>query len=209
MDIEFIRHFQFHDFNEKTSRSLTAYRIFLNEKLREGFNKGLDPKKVKNNANNTWNRMTKEEKEVYFKKKKENDNWILKAQKINKVNAIAVFIQRKMEESKENHMPPPELKDIAPAWKKLTEKEKISYREYAEEINEEKEKLKDIHDLIIGIKPKKPKGAFLVFLKEKAKKNKLNQFLKVKIYGKNFLQMKKMNIWLNLIDFFWLTNTRR
>ena len=32
-------------------------------------------------------------------------------------------------------MPPPELKDIAPAWKKLTEKEKISYREYAEEIN--------------------------------------------------------------------------
>ena len=84
-------------------------------------------------------------------------------------------------------MPPPELKDIAPAWKKLTEKEKISYREYAEEINEEKEKLKDIHDLIIGIKPKKPKGAFLVFLKEKAKKNKLNQFLKVKIYGKNFL----------------------
>jgi hypothetical protein len=40
-----------------------------------------------------------------------------------------------MEESKENHMPPPELKDIAPAWKKLTEKEKISYREYAEEIN--------------------------------------------------------------------------
>jgi hypothetical protein len=135
MDIEFIRHFQFHDFNEKTSRSLTAYRIFLNEKLREGFNKGLDPKKVKNNANNTWNRMTKEEKEVYFKKKKENDNWILKAQKINKVNAIAVFIQRKMEESKENHMPPPELKDIAPAWKKLTEKEKISYREYAEEIN--------------------------------------------------------------------------
>ena len=95
MDIEFIRYFQFHDFNEKTSRSLTAYRIFLNEKLREGFNKGLDPKKVKNNANNTWNRMTKEEKEVYFKKKKENDNWFMKAQKINKVNAIAVFIQRK------------------------------------------------------------------------------------------------------------------
>ena len=51
-DIELVRHYLFRDFNDTISRSPTAYRIFLNEKLREGFEQNLDPKDVRKEAGN-------------------------------------------------------------------------------------------------------------------------------------------------------------
>ena len=172
-DLELVRHYLFRDFNDTISRSPTAYRIFLNEKLREGFDQGLDPKEVRKEAGNSWAKMSDEEKKVYVEKKKENDNWFLKAEKIRKITPIALFIQRKIQEAKEKHKEPPALKEIAPAWKKLSKNEKKSYEKYAQEMNEEKEKLKDIYDIVHGIKPKKPTGAFRIFLQEKAKNNEL------------------------------------
>ena len=172
-DIELVRHYLFRDFNDTISRSPTAYRIFLNEKLREGFEQGLDPKDVRKDAGNAWAKMTDEEKKVYNDKKKENDNWFLKAEKIRKINPIALFIQKKIQEAKEKHKEPPSLKEIAPAWKKLSKNEKKSFEKYAQEMNEEKEKLKDIYDIVHGLKPKKPAGAFRIFLQEKAKNNEI------------------------------------
>ena len=153
-------------------KNCAAYRIFLNEKLREGFDQGLDPKDVRKDAGNTW-AMSDEEKKVYTEKKKENDNWFLKAEKIRKITPIALFIQKKIEEAKEKHKEPPALKEISPAWKKLSKNEKKSFEKYAQEINEEKEKLRDIYDIVHGIKPKKPAGAFRIFLQEKAKNNEI------------------------------------
>ena len=65
------------------------------------------------------------------------------------------------------------MKEISPAWKKLSKNEKKSFEKYAQEINEEKEKLRDIYDIVHGIKPKKPAGAFRIFLQEKAKNNEI------------------------------------
>ena len=172
-DIEFVRHYLFKDFNDIVHSAPTAYRIFLNEKLREGFERGSDPKEVKKEASSQWNKMSDEEKNVYFDKKKENDNWFLKANKIKKISPIALFIQKKIEEAKEKHIEPPSLKEIAPIWKKLTKNDKKSYEKYAQELNDEKEKLKDIYDIVHGIKPKRPAGAFRVFLQEKAKSGDL------------------------------------
>ena len=172
-DLELVKHYLFRDFNDTVYRSPTAYRIFLNEKLREGFDQGLDPKDVRKEAGNTWARMTEEEKKVYVDKKKENDNWFLKAEKIRKISPIALFIQKKIQEAKEKHKEPPSLKEISPAWKKLSKNEKKSFEKYAQEINEEKEKLRDIYDIVHGIKPKKPAGAFRIFLQEKAKNNEI------------------------------------
>ena len=172
-DIELVRHYLFKDFNDTISRSPTAYRIFLNEKLREGFEQGLDPKDVRKDAGNAWAKMTEEEKKVYIEKKKENDNWFLKAEKIRKITPVALFIQRKIQEAKEKHKEPLTLKEISPAWKKLSKNEKKSYEKYAQEINEEKEKLRDIYDIVHGIKPKKPTGAFRIFLQEKAKNDEI------------------------------------
>ena len=172
-DIELVRHYLFRDFNDTISRSPTAYRIFLNERLREGFEQNLDPKDVRKEAGSKWAQMTEEEKKVYVDKKKENDNWFIKAEKIRKITPIALFIQKKIQEAKEKHKEPPALKEIAPAWKKLPKNEKKSFEKYAQELNEEKEKLKDIYDIVHGVKPKKPAGAFRIFLQEKAKNNEI------------------------------------
>ena len=42
-DMELVRHYLFKDYNDNVHSAPTAYRIFLNEKLREGFEKGSDP----------------------------------------------------------------------------------------------------------------------------------------------------------------------
>ena len=172
-DLEQVRHYLFKDINDSVRRAPTAYRIFLNEKLREGFEKGQDPKDVKKEASLAWSKMSMEEKKVYDDKKKDNDNWFLKAQKIRKVTPISLFIQNEIEEAKKQYKELPQLKDIAPRWKKLPKSKKISYEKYAQELNEEKELLQDIYEIIHGVKPKRPKGAFRIFLQEKAKNNEI------------------------------------
>ena len=172
-DIETVRHVLFKDYNDTIHRAPTAYRIFLNEKLRDGFEQGADPKEVKKEAAAQWNHMSEEERKLYYDKKKENDNWFMKANKIKKITPIALFIQKKIEEAKEKHKEPPSLKEIAPAWKKLSKNEKKSYEKYAQDLNEEKEKLQDIYEIVHGIKPKRPAGALRIFLQEKAKNNEI------------------------------------
>ena len=49
-NLEFVRHYLFKDYNDIVSRPPTAYRIFLNVRLREGFEKDKDPKEVKSKA---------------------------------------------------------------------------------------------------------------------------------------------------------------
>lgn len=173
-DIELVRHYLFKDINDTYRTAPTAYRIFVNEKLREGFDKGQDPKEVKKEALSQWTRMTEEEKKVYHDKKKENDNWFVKAQNIKKVTPVSLFIQKKIEEAKDMHKEIPTLKEISPAWKKLSKNEKKSYEKYAQELNEQKEKLQDLYEITHGCKPKKPTGAFRIFLQEKAKNNEIH-----------------------------------
>ena len=172
-DLELVRHYLFKDYNDSVRRPPTPYRIFLNEKLREGFDKGIDPKEVKKQATAEWAKMSNEERQVYVDKKKENDNWFQKAQKIKKVTPIALFIQKKIEDAKDQHKEPPQLKEIAPAWKKLSKNEKKTFEKYAKELNEEKEKLQDLYEITHGVKPKRPQGAYRIFLQEKAKNNEI------------------------------------
>lgn len=190
-DLEFVRHYLFKDFNDSFHHAPTAYRIFLNEKLRDGFEQGLDPKDIQKEASYEWSRKSEEEKKIYFDKKKENDNWFLKAEKIRKINPISLFIQKKIEEAKEKHREPPALKDIAPAWKKLSKNEKRPYEKYAQALNEEKQKLEDIYEIVHGIKPKRPAGAFRIFLQEKAKKNEIKSLNDGKEMWNNLSEEKK------------------
>ena len=172
-DLELVRHYLFKDFNENIRRAPTAYHIFLSEKLRLGFEQHLDPKDIKKAANEEWNKMTVEQKKVYKDKQKQNDNWFEKAKSIRKITPIALFIQKKVQEAKDAKKDPPQLKDIAPAWKSLSKKEKKTYEKYAQELNEEKEQLQDLYEITQGVKPKRPNGAFRIFLQEKAKNNEI------------------------------------
>jgi len=63
-DLEYVRHYLFKDFNDVVRRPPTAYRIYLNEKLREGFEKDYDPKEVKVKASHDWRMMSEEDRQV-------------------------------------------------------------------------------------------------------------------------------------------------
>ena len=173
-DLEKVRHYLFKDFNDVVRRPPTAYRIYLNERLREGFDKNLDPKEVKAEASRDWRMMSLEDRQVYFEKKKLNDDWFEKAKQTKKVTPLSIFVQRTVKLAKDKNANPPTLVEIGPAWKKLPESEKEKYRNYANDINDEREKLYHIYELVNGIKPKRPAGAFRVFLQEKAKEKALH-----------------------------------
>ena len=173
-DLETVRHYLFMDYNDIVHRPPTAYRLFLNERLREGFDKNEDPKEVKKKASDDWRRMSLEDKAEYMEKKKENDSWFEKAKKTRKVTPLTLFVQNTLDLAREKQKPFPKLADIADAWKSVKPTEKKKYEEYANTINEEREKLQNIYELVHGMKPKRPAGAFRVFLQEKAKKKELH-----------------------------------
>ena len=176
-ELELVRHYLFKDSNLNSINPVpTAYKIYLYEKLREGFEQGLDPKDVKKEASLSWVKKPKEKKKIYIDKKRENDNWFIKAKNINKITPIALFIQKKMEEAKRKRIEPPLLKDIAPNWKNLSYDEKKRFEKYAQELNEEKEKLHDLYDVLHGLNPKQPKGAFNIFIQEQIKNNEFKSF---------------------------------
>jgi hypothetical protein len=123
-DIEIVRHYLFKDVNDNVQRPPTAYRLFLNEKLREGLVQGINPKKIKEEASSQWKNMSKDDKLIYNEKKKENDNWLLKAEKIKKVSPISLFVQKKIKDAKKEKKDIPLLKDISSQWKQLPDKKK-------------------------------------------------------------------------------------
>ena len=53
-DLDTVRHYLFMDYNDIVHRPPTAYRLYLNEKLREGFEKNEDPKAIKKKASDDW-----------------------------------------------------------------------------------------------------------------------------------------------------------
>lgn len=173
-DLETVRHYLFMDYNDIVHRAPTAYRLFLNERLRKGFEKNDDPKEVKKKASDDWRKMSLEEKAEYLDKKKENDTWYEKAKKIKRVTPLSMFVQKAVEKAKEQNKDVPVLADLASTWKSLKQSDKDKYAKYADEINEEREKLQHLYELVHGIKPKRPAGAFRVFLQEKAKEKKLH-----------------------------------
>jgi len=45
----------------------------------------------------------------------------------------------------------------------LPKSKKFLYEKYANVLNEEKDKIQDLYEIVYGIKPKRPKGAFRIF----------------------------------------------
>ena len=173
-DLETVRHHLFMDYNDVVRRPPTAYRLFLNERLREGFEKNEDPKQVQKQASEDWRKMSLDDKAEYLAKKKENDSWFEKAKKTRKVTPLTMFVQQALDAARNKNEEFPKLADLAKVWKNLKATEKKKYEDYANTINEEREKLQNIYELVHGIKPKRPAGAFRVFLQEKAKAKELH-----------------------------------
>lgn len=172
-DLLIVRHYLFFDYNDNILRKPTAYYIFLQERLREGIEKGINPQEVKNKASKDWRIMENKDKKKYLDLKKLNDNWFVKAEKTKRVTALSIFLSKKFDEAKKLNKQKLKLGDIAPLWKSLSKEEKENYEKYADNLNEERRRLQDLYDITHGVKPRRPAGAYKEFLQEKAKKGEL------------------------------------
>ena len=168
-DVETVKHYLF----SYVKQGATAYRLFLDKKLRDAFDSDEDPKEVKKQAAEDWAKMSSEERREWNELKKQNDTWWEKARHSKTINAYAVFVQRKAEEYKKNDEAFG-FKDCSKLWKKASDKEKKKYAKYAEELNEERKKMREYYEIAKGIKPRRPMGAFKIFLQEMANEGKFN-----------------------------------
>ena len=173
LDIEIVKHYLFNDYNDIESRSPTAYEIFLNEKLREGLENYCAPKLVQIEADYIWDKMTEDQKKKYTDSERKNENWFLEAKTLKKITPLTLFIHKKFQEAKKKGQELPSLKDVSVSWKNMSKNKKEIFKDYVNQINEEAEMLKDLSDIIKGVKPKKPAGAFLMFLQEKVKNKEI------------------------------------
>ena len=188
-EVEIVRHYLFKDYNEIIQKPPTAYNIFVNERMVEGFKNNYDPKEVKKLAYEDWKKMDNKEKEIYFEKKDENDNIFEKAKNLKKINGMGLFIQEVFQKAiNKNLEQMPSLQEIIETWKSSPSAIKQKFEKYAKELNEERQKLTDIYELVNGIKPKLPAGAFKIFVQEKCN-------------GKSCSNMSEMNdMWNKLND---------
>jgi len=85
-----------------------------------------------------------------------------------------MFVQKAVKTAKDQGKDVPRLADLAATWKSLKKADKEKYVRYADEINEDRDTLQNLYELVNGIKPKRPAGAFRVFLQEKAKEKVLH-----------------------------------
>ena len=175
-DIEYVRENLFNGCKDPNDCLHSGYHNFLYNELSKGFEKGLDPKDVRENVRNDWAKMALRKKKSYLNEKMKNNNWLIQAEKIHNLNSIKLFIKFLFKEAKKKQKKPPNLEDILPEWEKLSNKKKISFEKYADAINSEKEKVLNIYCITKGIKPKKPTGAFRIFLQEKAKKKRIKKY---------------------------------
>ena len=181
-EIEIMR--QYYNINLSKEKS-TAYRIFLNSRLKEGFKNEQEPEDIKKIARKDWSEMSKEEKLKWQNEKDNIDNWWERAKNSKNISSYCIFIQKKIEDAKEKNEEMLNFDTCAKIWKKMSKNKKKIYEAYADEMNEERKNMREIYEIINGIQPNKPAGAFKIFLSEKIKEGELK--------GKNvFKDGKKM-----------------
>ena len=159
--------------NRSSKEKSTAYRKFLNSRLNEGIKNEEEPKNIKIKAIKDWSKMSKEEKLNWQNKIDNNENWWDRAKQSKNISSYCVFVQKKIEDAKEKNEEILNFDDCAKIWKKMSKNKKKIYEAYAEEINEERKNMREIYEIINGIQPKKPAGAYKIFLSEKIKEGEL------------------------------------
>jgi hypothetical protein len=164
-EIETVKNVLFGDYIKQGS---SAFHIFIDECVKNAFENDKDTEEAKREAYEKWKTMTPNEKKAYSNKKKQNDDWWERAKHSSYVNSYAVFVQKKISDCKSKNKVIG-FKECSLHWSKMSLSEKLKYDKLAKEFNEERRRMKELYEIVQGIKPKKPAGAFKLFLQEKAK----------------------------------------
>lgn len=175
-DMETVRHYLFKDYNENSNNTPTAYRLFLNEKIREGYDKDTPLQDIKKSAREEWNTMSLSQKQEYVDKMKETKSWFENAKKLKRPTILSLFVRKTFDECRLQNKELPNLTEVAKRWKKVKPDEKRRLQEMVDEIMQQRKEQRDIYELVNGIKPKKPAGAYRLFMLDLVEQKKFRDF---------------------------------
>lgn len=172
-EVEIVKKYIFKGVDGKIKFRITAFQIFLSDRLIDGLNNNFDPKYIRANARSEWNKLTIEQKNEYYLQKKENECVLNLALKYRNINPFILYVYKCLNECKKNKVNIPSLDKLASNWESLSKSDKKTYELYTEDLLSDKYNIRDIYDAIYGIKPKAPAGALRIFLQIKARTNEI------------------------------------
>ncbi len=175
--------------------STTAFRIFIDEKVRDAMENGEDIKEAKEKATAEWKDYSDNKKKEYEEKREKLKDLYedLKANKATQISGYTLYCRDQFAKAREKNQSVT-LKDCGAAWSNVKEATKDKYNELAEKEKEERLKHRDLYEVAFGIKPKRPLGAYNFFLMERAKQGKFNGSTNIfKEAGKIWKTLKKQD----------------
>jgi hypothetical protein len=154
--------------------SATAMTLYLDEHVKEAIENDKDPREARKEAREKWKLISEKEKNIYEEKKEKHmELYDSLKQARGRISGYILFIKDQLMQAKEKEIRMT-IVDCAELWKKAKPSIKEKYMIYADEIREERERMRDLYEITFGIKPKRPLGAYKFFMMEQAKEGKFN-----------------------------------
>jgi hypothetical protein len=148
----------------------TARSLFIEERLAE-LRDSENPTKEqlnqeKEKAVREWEEMDSEDKKQYEEKLDEHKKMYEDMKKsVKKTQAYNLYMKDQMAKARKNDQTMT-FKDVAAKWENCTDEEKKKYNRYAQELQEENQKRRNMYEIAYGIKPKNPLGALKFYFNE-------------------------------------------
>lgn len=151
----------------------TSYMIFKDEYIKEAIENEKDPKEARKEAQEKWKTLSTEEKKIYEgKKEKHRELYEALRRMKGPINGYSLFVKDQLMQAKEKGENIT-LGEVSVIWKKLKPSIREKYYLYADELREEKERMRDLYEITFGITPRRPIGPYNFFVMEQAKEGKL------------------------------------
>jgi hypothetical protein len=177
--------------NKPLRETASAFTLFTDEYIKAAIEQEKDPKEARKEAREKWKEMSDDQKTKYEEKKEKHKELYdaLRSAK-GRVSGYTLFVKDELMAARENNQRMT-LIDCAEKWKKTKESIKEKYQQYADEVREDRERMRDLYEITFGIKPRRPIGSYKFFMMEQAKEGKFD--------GKNpFKEASKL--WNKLSD---------
>lgn len=164
-----------HLLQKPLKQGVTAYRIYMEENVKLAIDNNDDVSDAKKVAAARWKEMPLEERKEYENKRKVHEEFYENLKKSKgTISAFNLFYRDQITKAKEKDETLP-LMQAQDMWRKQKQNIKDKYAEYAEEVREEREKQRDMYEIALGVKPRRPLGAYKFFLIEAANQGKLGR----------------------------------
>ena len=155
------------DIRERTS----PYMMFKIAYVADAIAKDVQPSEARKQAKGAWEKLKDSDRKKFEEEYEKNQALMKELHEFNpgRLSAYNLYVRDQC------HNHGMSFKEAGANWKagKVPQKQVEKYEKYAEEENRKKERLVHLWEISNGVKPKKPLGAFKLFLRDLGAEDKL------------------------------------